>query len=98
MFGYGGHIALIALNEEHYLPHRERAPLDVGLSACGGFAKVDEREFRPPETLLHQSGTRITGRPSMAIGHALKTASAVCRQAHADDDGSSFPHRVSLTT
>src|ERR1700731_197798 len=33
MFGHGGDFGPIALNEEHYLPHTERAPLDIDLAA-----------------------------------------------------------------
>src|SRR5712664_3025666 len=95
MLGRCGHIALIALNQEHYLPHGKRAPLDIGLSARSGIAKVDEREFRSPEALLNQPSTCIAGRPPVPIGHSLEAVSALRWQAHADDDGTSLSHEIS---
>src|SRR5256885_715375 len=74
--------------------HSERTPLDVGLSAHRRIAEVDKREFRPSEPFFHQPSAGIARCPSMANGHSLETFSTLCRQPHADDDGTSRSHRI----
>src|SRR5580704_13113222 len=92
MLAHGGDVSLIALNEEQNLPHSERTPLDVGLSAHRRIAEVDKRKFRPSQAFFHQPSACIASCPSMAIGHSLETLSTLCRQTHADDDGTSRSH------
>jgi transposase len=88
-------VSLIALKQEQNLPHSERTSLDAGLSAHRRIAEVDKREFRASEPFFHQPSACIARCPSMAIGHSLETFSTLCRQTHADDDGTSRSHGAS---
>ncbi len=85
MSGYGGHIFLIAVDEQHDFPDGECAPLNVGLPPRGRISKVDESKFRLAQAFLHQARTGVAGGSSMPIRHAFETLSALRWQAHADD-------------
>jgi hypothetical protein len=92
MFGDGVEIAFVTAKEENDLPYGKTAALNAGLAACGRVAEVDEGEFGAAQTLLHEAGAGIAGRPTMTARHAFEAVAACGGEAHADDGGWSGAH------
>src|ERR1035441_8717177 len=92
MCGNRGEIPFIAADEQHDLPHREGAALDVCLAAGGGIAKIDEGKFGAAPTLLDQARAGVAGGPAMPARHTLQALPALRGQAHADDGGLGCGH------
>ena len=73
-----------------------RASLHASLPAHRGISEIDEGKFCAAQSLLHQSGSGITGRPAVAGSHAFQALPAVGGEAHTDHHRIVFHESITM--